>query len=97
MNTELQKVDFTYNVRGWLTAINDVNNLGSDLFAHQVNYNKPNNSYIGNVQYNGNISQTWSKTLGDNNLRGYSYIYDPLNRLKDAFSYKNGLINTART
>jgi len=29
----LQTVDYNYNVRGWLTNINDQNNLGNDLLG----------------------------------------------------------------
>ncbi|MFC4163933.1 DUF6443 domain-containing protein [Epilithonimonas zeae] len=91
----LQELTIKYNVRGWPTAINDINNLGTNLFAYQLHYNRTNTTYISNAQYNGNVSQNWSKTAGDNNLRGYSYDYDALGRLQNAYSYKNGLMDTA--
>ena len=44
--TSLQKVDYQYNIRGWLQSINDVTGLISidlenrdDLFAFKINYN----------------------------------------------------------
>ncbi|MCO6176477.1 hypothetical protein NHF50_15615, partial [Flavobacterium sp. NRK F10] len=39
--TALQTVDYTYNIRGWLTNINDVNNImtGNDLFNFKIDYN----------------------------------------------------------
>lgn len=35
----LQKVDYTYNIRGWLKGINDTNYIQSenDLFAFKIN------------------------------------------------------------
>lgn len=54
----LQSVDYTYNIRGWLKNINNVNAIGSDLFAFQVNYNTPS---TGTALFNGNISQTFGE------------------------------------
>ncbi len=89
--TALQKVDFKYNIRGWLTDINDIANLtiGSDpqdLFAFKINYNSVQNEsgYTGIPLHNGNISETYWKSASDNKLRKYGYKYDNLNRLKDA-------------
>ena len=36
----MQTVDYTYNIRGWLTQMNDSYNLGSDLFAMQLKYDE---------------------------------------------------------
>lgn len=82
-SSELQVVDYTYNIRGWLKGINDVNNLGStDLFAFKINYNNPT---IGVSLFNGNISQTFWKTANsDNSLKNYNYTYDALNRITGA-------------
>lgn len=90
--SRLQNVDYTYNIRGWLKNINDVNNLGSDLFAFQINYNIPN---AGAALFNGNISQTFWKTANnDNTLKNYTYTYDNLNRLTQAID--NSSANTGR-
>ena len=35
----LQDIDYTYNIRGWLTDINDPENQGNDLFALRLFYN----------------------------------------------------------
>ncbi len=84
----LQTVDYTYNVRGWLKQINDPNNLGSDLFAFGINYNQT--EYGGAPLYNGNIAETAWKTSNDNVLRRYRYAYDALNRLNlAAFNIEN--------
>jgi RHS repeat-associated protein len=94
--TPLQKVDYTYNIRGWLKGINNVNNLfpsatETDLFAFGINYNNVIDEDVnGSVKplYNGNIAETtWISHL-DNVKRRYGYQYDPLNRLNAAFYQK---------
>lgn len=83
----LQNIDYTYNIRGWLKGINDVNTLGTDLFAFKLNYNTIDDDIYGQVspQYNGNISETYWKSKNDNYIRGNGYRYDALNRLNDAW------------
>jgi RHS repeat-associated protein len=78
----LQAVDYTYNIRGWLKAINDVNTLGTDLFAFKINYNQKENGTAG--LFNGNITETLWRTSADNIKRKYAYTYDDLNRLLQA-------------
>ncbi|PQJ80283.1 hypothetical protein BTO18_14330 [Polaribacter porphyrae] len=96
----LQKVDYNYNVRGWLTKINDTENIGADLFSFKLNYNQPELSLIANGNnlttklYNGNISETLWKTANDISnsssfVRGYSYNYDALNRINSAWNKNN--------
>lgn len=86
-----QKVDYAYNVRGWLTDINNVANLTQgtdpqDLFAFKINYNTVENEdgYSGKTLYNGNISETYWRSKADNVLRKYGYFYDDLDRMKSA-------------
>lgn len=75
----LQTIDFVYNIRGWLKEINNVNALGNDLFAFQIQYNTPS---AGTPLFNGNISQTfWRTANADTSLKNYTYSYDALNRL----------------
>jgi len=89
----LQKIDFTYNIRGWLKGINNIENLEvesnyPDLFAFRVNYTETlTNNINGNVQqlYNGNIAETYWRSASDNIKRAYGYKYDKLNRLLDAY------------
>lgn len=83
----LQDIDYTYNVRGWLQSINDVANLGNDLFAFGINYNTPQNG--ATALYNGNISETLWRTANDNTQRHYTYDYDGLNRITAATSNDN--------
>ncbi|MDI1256714.1 MAG: DUF6443 domain-containing protein [Flavobacterium sp.] len=96
--TYYQKVDYTYNIRGWLKGINDVDNLGesrdkTDLFAFRINYDDnddQNEVEDANVPklYNGNISETFWRTSSDNVLRKYGYKYDALNRLRSSVYQK---------
>ncbi|MBP1167229.1 RHS repeat-associated protein [Chryseobacterium sp. PvR013] len=74
----LQSVDYNYNIRGWLTQINDPDNLGADLFGYKIKYQNPSASLS---KYNGNITETEWKTSRDGILRRYSYTYDNINRL----------------
>ena len=87
----LQKVDYTYNIRGWLTGINDTRDLQDseatqpDLFAFKINYNTLDNSQTDVKKlYNGNIAETRWRTNFDNLTRSYGYSYDALNRLTNA-------------
>jgi len=88
-----QKVDFTYNIRGWLTGINNIENLEQDsdpkdLFAFKINYNNQSGNSAVDALYNGNIAETFWKTASDYSLRSYGYQYDDLNRLKNAIYRK---------
>ena len=80
-----QKVDYNYNIRGWLTAINDPNNLDDDLFGINLRYHDlscVNTTYTGwyTENYNGNISGLQWNTKEDK-IRNYVFDYDELNRL----------------
>jgi RHS repeat-associated protein len=88
-NTEsspLQTIDYSYNVRGWMTGINDVNNIGTDLFTFKINYNTKDisaaNGYTG--LFDGNITETVWRTKNDYKKRAYQYKYDDLNRITSA-------------
>ena len=92
----LQIVDYKYNIRGWLTDINNIDNLarqGNDpqnLFAFKINYTEVTDDINGAVLplCNGNIAETFWKTSSDNILRKYGYSYDYQNRLLAAFYQK---------
>lgn len=101
-NASLQKVDYSYNIRGWLKSINDVNELNpstdpTDLSAFKINYNEVQNSLGAIIKplYNGNISETFWKTDSDNTSRNYGYQYDNLNRLTAAIYQKANIATNA--
>ena len=82
MSQPLQVVDYTYNVRGWLKGINNLGNIGSDLFAFEMFYNNPTHGTSTGL-FNGNISQVKWKSKGSNTSDfWYIYEYDALNRIK---------------
>ena len=98
----LQTVNFKYNVRGWLTDINDLDNAETtdDLFAYKIRYTETQGLEVPNVnypdykvkpKYNGNIAEVdWyikGEVTSANPYR-YGYVYDNLNRLKAGF-YQN--------
>jgi len=88
-NTEtnpLQTLDYTYNVRGWLTNINDINNIGTDLFTFKINYNTKDISATTGYTplYTGDITETIWRTKSDHKKRAYQYKYDALSRIKGA-------------
>ncbi|OYU79335.1 MAG: hypothetical protein CFE23_14615 [Flavobacterium sp. BFFFF1] len=90
-----QNVNYKYNIRGWMTGINDADDLtiGSDpkdLFAMGITYNGGSAPL-----YNGNIARIDWQTGSDDTPRRYDYVYDNLNRLLDA-TYSKPLENVAR-
>ncbi len=100
LNNPLQDVDYTYNIRGWLKTINDLNSLGNDLFGFQLNYNTTELGQNNTTLFNGNISETlWNTqsvdaaTLEQEIKRGYAYSYDALNRITDANFIKDSGVN----
>ena len=88
-----QSVDYRYNIRGWLTSINNAalannatNNDSNDLFGMNLAYNTSLGLGV-TPQFNGNISEaSYSKDLGKGDVKqtGYGFKYDPMNRLTDA-------------
>ncbi|WP_339610485.1 DUF6443 domain-containing protein, partial [uncultured Planktosalinus sp.] len=104
INKKLQNVNYKYNVRGWLTDINNIETFGlgksTDLFHFKINYNNPivgsaGNPGLAKPLFNGNITQTtWRTANQDTQKRSYGYKYDWLNRLKAAYSRKGSDLNT---
>ncbi|MCD4794029.1 MAG: DUF6443 domain-containing protein, partial [Bacteroidales bacterium] len=75
----LQEIDYEYNIRGWLTHINDPESRGSDFFAMKLKYNTGSNK-----QYNGNISGIdWNSEIFDAD-KTYAFTYDGVNRILSA-------------
>ncbi|PQJ16576.1 RHS repeat domain-containing protein [Aureicoccus marinus] len=81
----LQDINYIYNVRGWLTDINNPDNKGSDLFAMRLYYDRDTHSTNATPLYNGNISQVmWSTKNTNSSKFYYFYHYDHLNRITKA-------------
>ena len=89
-----QSVDYRYNIRGWLTSMNNAsltndgtrNDDTGDYFGFELGYNE--SIGIGNTGlFNGNISgMKWSNNLGQGSVKekGFVYQYDPMNRITSA-------------
>jgi|GEM_PF-1819460 len=82
----LQSVDYTYNIRGWLSQINYPADLSQNnaLFGMKLSYHAPDAGIGSDPQYNGNISAQEWKHDDETFIKGYGYQYDDLNRLISA-------------
>ncbi|PZR07136.1 MAG: hypothetical protein DI539_23990, partial [Flavobacterium psychrophilum] len=91
-NIPVEKLDYTYNVRGWLQGINkdyvnDQPGGNGRSFGLELNYDWG----FDQKQYNGNIAGTKWRSKGDGQRRSMGYSYDRLNQLLGAdFSQFNG-------
>ncbi|MEQ6168996.1 DUF6443 domain-containing protein [Ekhidna sp. MALMAid0563] len=98
-----QSLDYTYNIRGWLTSVNDSELSGlndqtpdpkPDLFGMELLYDEQDGSLNNAKLYNGNISaMKWSNhdVQGENIAeRAYNFGYDKLNRLTSASHFEDG-------
>ncbi|NMC98799.1 MAG: hypothetical protein GYA62_03640 [Bacteroidales bacterium] len=75
--------EYEYNIRNWATRIK------SGSFEEKLYYNALPSPFYGQFSscYNGNISATtWTY---NNNVNGYGYYYDNLNRLTGCYAYLN--------
>ncbi len=92
----LEKLDYTYNLRGWLTGINkDFVMAGSTgkAFGMELAYDNQssinNSTTYANPIYNGNIAGVTWRTCGDPTPRKYDYAYDNANRFTQAAYTQN--------
>ncbi|MCK9205015.1 MAG: DUF6443 domain-containing protein, partial [Bacteroidales bacterium] len=86
----LQKTNYLYNIRGWLTSINDPDNLGSDndIFAIRLYYYSCScGLHIDQPAWNGNVSMMEWATNRNNERFAYGYHYDYINRMTFARFY----------
>ncbi|WP_455423347.1 DUF6443 domain-containing protein, partial [Chryseobacterium shigense] len=83
IGSPLQSMDYQYNIRGWMTRINDPDNLNGKLFGYSMRYQDPAIPGTSVPQYGGNIAEVHWKTA-DDAYKAYHYVYDKLNRLTDA-------------
>jgi len=98
-STYLQSLDYRYNIRGWLTNINNRNlqegwldntdpnedsDAGADNFGLELKYAEADNG-ANHILYNGNISAAvWNSHTPKGNMRRYLYNYDNANRITKA-------------
>lgn len=99
----MDSLRYEYNIRGWLLGVNRnyIKDGSNNKFGFELGYDKTTAIISGStypfVQYNGNISGTTWKSMGDQEKRKYVYAYDAVNRLTGAaFSqWTNGSSNTS--
>ena len=85
-NTFQQQVDYAYNLKGWLTTINDPDSLGSGLFGMELKYDDVSEitGFDEHIRYNGNLAGVQWKNIQVATKKAYAFGYDGLNRLTDA-------------
>ncbi|WP_228449456.1 DUF6443 domain-containing protein [Chryseobacterium sp. 2VB] len=84
LSQPLQSINYTYNIRGWLTKINDPSNLNGKLFGYEMRYFNPVNPNIAPGRFTGNVTEIDWKNASEDVLKRYNYAYDGLGRLQDA-------------
>ena len=90
----LQTVDYSYNIRGWLTQINDIGNT-ADMFALKLHYGNGDTNlsseYSTESYWNGNITMMDWQIGGTGNISTYGFLYDAHDRVENSiFAYKTG-------
>lgn len=92
----IQKADYMYNLRGWLTKINDPSLADNDLYGQAIYYNTTTglgglDNYSG--LYNGNIvGLKWN--IKNDKVRGYRFSYDDLSRFAEGIYAQEPGLNT---
>ena len=93
VGNNLQQIDYAYNIRGWVTKVNDPTEINDERFAYELKYTNP---VEVSPRFNGNIAEIdWAKSNGVTEpvLRRYSYGYDSHDRLAEAvFSEPNSTL-----
>lgn len=87
----IQQINYKYNLQGWLTAINDPENLGNDKFGLKLLYSESEALGFGATkrQFTGNVAaEVWSNTTGIIGGQAYGFNYDGFSRLTNA-SYRS--------
>ncbi|MBS0028874.1 DUF6443 domain-containing protein [Chitinophaga sp. 22321] len=83
-STQLETLNYEYNIRGWLKAINKdfvtTASGSANWFGQTLSYDYGFTS----VQYNGNIAGAVWKSHSDTIARAYGFAYDKANRLLSA-------------
>lgn len=82
-STPIDSLQYNYNVRGWLSAINKNfarANSFNNWFGEEIAYDYG----FSQTQLNGNIAGIRWRSKGDGEQRAYGYTYDAVNRLSRA-------------
>ncbi len=81
-----QTLNYRYNIRGWLTGINDLEDVKErgDHWGLELHYDDGYSLINAPSQFSGSISWMAWKSGMDEVTRVYGYTYDPMNRLQKA-------------
>lgn len=89
-----QQLDYEYNIRGWLTRVNDpfeTTTTNNDLFSFELDYDR----YFTNNRIDGNIAGTlWKMRKMDSKIRAFGFQYDGLGRLIAADYANNATVGS---
>ncbi len=89
----LQTIVYQYNIRGWMTKVNDPANLNGKLFGYEIKYTNPVYTNTSTGRFNGNIAEIDWNISSAEGLKRYNYQYDALNRmLKGVYSEPNSSV-----
>ncbi len=92
----LQSIDYRYNIRGWLSSVNNAaldvntatNDETNDYFGMEFLYNTVQSDLGNTAAFNGNISAVkWkgaTDLLAAKGQKSYKYTYDKANQLRAA-------------
>jgi RHS repeat-associated protein len=95
----IETLNYDYNIRGWMLGVNrsflETPNNTSNWFGFELGYDKTSSkgyyAYYNTGQFNGNITGTVWKSIGDQVARKYDFSYDAVNRLTTAdFNQQEG-------
>ena len=76
LNGGQEIINYSYNIRGWLTEINN------GKFSEKLHYQNAVTGLSNTQQWAGNISaMEWKTTTPNTFWHAYSFVYDNLNRL----------------
>ena len=78
-----QKLRHHFNIRGWLTDVNNFRSPGTDLFAMRLAYENPDPVLSADSRFNGSISQFCTGGCFSTPY-GYGFLYDGFDRLSES-------------
>lgn len=85
VGNNLESLDYSYNIQGWLLGINKEYAASSSpdghFFGMELGYDKPGGAEFVKRQINGNIAGNAWKTKGDHVFRKYDFDYDNVGQL----------------
>jgi RHS repeat-associated protein len=89
-NQQMESLEYSYNIQGWLKGINEQWALSNDIYTHwdhffgmHLGYENGDANFT-DAQYNGSITGAIWRSQGNNSPNRYDYTYDNLGRFTSA-------------